>query len=81
MKIQRHRVETGIGPSKNAEKVEDDGEEEVDVGDIVELKEKILWDETQSRIFCSPDFIPREFFFQVAFFVLGFRRDWNIHID
>lgn len=57
---------------------EDYDEEEVDVGDVVELKPQVLRNESQRRILGSPDFVPGELSKGTTFSIPRIGRQWDI---
>lgn len=62
---------------------ENDQEQEIDVCNILELKEQILWHEGQRRILCGPDFIPRELYNWMTMLIerAGWQRDIKVDLS
>lgn len=59
---------------------ENDNEEEVDIGDVMELKIQILRQKSQGRVFGSSDFIPAKVHAGMAFLILGLVWKWNVEV-
>lgn len=54
---QRYGTQARISGAEDGENRENDDEQEVDVGDVVELEPQVLWDETEGCIFCGADLV------------------------
>lgn len=56
-------------------------EEKVNIGNIVELEEQIFGNKAQCRVLCRSDLVPDELLLVVALFIQFSRRKGNVHID
>ena len=60
---------------------EDDDQQEIDVGNVVELKPKVQWNKSQGSILGRPDLVPYIIGFVVALFILSVFRERKIKKD